>query len=251
MFPEDFGLKREDIYIPICDRGVISGWFIANANSKKTIVLAHGFGMNKGEILMRTFFLAKEYNLFYFDFLGSGGSAGRTEVGYSEPEDIAAVINFLKKNKPQATEKIALYGLSQGAGAAVRYTSENKDISCLILEAVYFSFKNIAGHWIWNRQKVPYFPAVYIYLLLKEIRLKCDLDELSPKTKAPKVTAPVLLIHGAEDKISLPKNAQKVYDLLPGYKELWIVPEAGHTSCSKAAATEYENRLTAFLKNNF
>ncbi len=251
LFPEDLGLQKEEISIALPGRGSVHGWFIAHPSSKKTVVLAHGFAMNKGEILRRTFFLAKDYNLCYFDFLGAGESAGQTDVGYSEPADIASVIRFLKENKPQLTQDIALYGLSQGAGAAVRYAAEHTDISCVILEAVYFSFREIARRWIWKRKRVPYFPAVWGYLLFKEIKLRCKLDSLSPQYMAPRITMPALVIHGKEDKVSLPRNAERVYALLKGPKELWIVPNAGHTSCSKTAGAEYEEKVTQFLKKYF
>lgn len=251
VFPQDFGLTREDVLIPVPGRGVIYGWFIANSSSTKTIVFAHGFAMNKGEILKRTYTLAPYYNLFYFDFLGAGESQGRTHVGYSEPEDISAVIHYLKEHKPQTTQKIALYGISQGAGASVRYAAEHQDIACLILEAVYFSFKDIAKRWIWKRKKTPYFPSVYGYLLFKEIKLRCKLDSLSPRHMAAKVSIPTLLIHGGNDTISPLANAQKVYDLLSGPKELWVVKQAGHTSCSKEAGGAYPDKIRSFLESYF
>ncbi len=251
IFPEDFGLVKEDIRVPVPGKGEISGWFIANPNSTKTIVLAHGFSMNKGDILRRTHFLAKDYNLCYFDFLGSGESTGRTDVGYSEPGDIEAVMRFIRQTKPASSQKMALYGLSQGAGAAVRYASTQQGVSCVILEAVYFSFKDIARRWIWKRRKTPYFPLVYSYLLFKDIKLHCRLDDLSPKNTAPGVTAPTLLIHGAKDTISPFANAEKVYALLSGPKELWAVAQAGHTSCAKEAAAAYADKINHFLSTYF
>ena len=251
VHPQAFGLTKEDVSIELPERGTIRGWFISHPNSTKTIVLSHGFAMNKGEILKRTHFLAKDYNLFYLDFLGAGDSQGRTKVGYSEPDDIAAVISYLKVNKPKSAEKIALYGLSQGSGASVRYAAEHKDISCMVLEAVYFSFKEIARRWIWKRQRTPYFPTVYGYLLYKDIKLHCNLDDLSPKKMAPRVSVPTLLIHGEQDSISPLKNAQKVYRLLVGPKELWVVKGAGHTSCSKQAGIAYEQKIKSFLDKYF
>ena len=68
---------------------------------------------------------------------------------------------------------------------------------------------------------------------------------------AAKVSIPVLLIHGGNDTISPLANAQKVYDLLSGPKELWVVKQAGHTSCSKEAGDTYPNKIHTFLENYF
>lgn len=250
FFPNDFGLSAEEFSIPISGRGTIRGWFIAQPSSPNTLVLTHGFAMNKGDILKRTYPLAQLCNLCYFDFLGSGESQGKTQVGYSETNDILHVINFLKEHKPQASRRIALYGLSQGAGAAVRYTANHPEIACLIAEATYYSFWDVARRWIWKRTKTPYFPTVYGYLRLKEWKLHCRLDDLAPKNTAQRVVVPTLLIHGEKDTISPVNNSHKIMALLAGPKELWIVPSAGHTSCAREAGPAYTQRISAFIKKH-
>lgn len=247
--PEDAALAYENVSFKALDGSTLSGWFIACPNSEKTVVCTHGFSMNKGDALKRTHFLAKNYNLFYFDFRGAGESAGRTKTGYSEPDDIAAAANWLQQNKAAQAQKIAFYGISQGAGALVRYAAEQpQQVSGLILEAVYFSFKDVARRWIWRRAKTPYFPAVYLFLRIKSHGLPADIDQFAPKHTAARVKAPVLLIHGALDRISPIKNAKRVYERLNGPKELWSAPTARHTSCSKYEPEEYKRRILAFLE---
>ncbi len=248
LHPQDVGLKAEEITVAIPGRGTVKGWFIANPASPNTLVLMHGFAMNKGDILKRTYLLAKDCNLFYFDFLGSGDSQGKTHIGYSEPDDLEHVIQYLKQYKPQATRRVALYGISQGAGAAVRYTANHPEMACLIAEATYYSFWDVARRWIWKRTKTPYFPTVYSFLRLAELKLHCHLEDFAPKNTASAIKVPSLLIHGQKDSISPLANARKVYALLSGPKELWSVPEAGHTSCARVAGEEYIRRIRAFLK---
>lgn len=251
FFPDDFGLLAEKFSVPIPDKGIIRGWFIPHPSSPNTLVLMHGFAMNKGDILKRTYPLAKICNLCYFDFLGSGESQGKTQIGFSEIDDIQHVINFLKEHKPQASRRIALYGLSQGAGAAVRYTANHPEIAFLIAEASYYSFWDVASRWIWNRTKTPFFPTVYGYLRLKEWKLHCRLDDLAPKNTAQRITVPTLLIHGEKDTISPVINSHKIMALLAGPKELWILPTAGHTSCAREAGPAYTQRIGNFIKEHF
>lgn len=249
-FPKDVGLLAEEISIPVLGRGVIRGWFLSHPTSEHTLVLMHGFSMNKGDVLKRTHLLSQDFNLFYFDFLGVGESQGKTIVGYSETDDIDKVIKYLKQHKSKATRYVSLYGISQGAGAAIRYVSEHPEITSLIAEAVYFSFWDVARRWIWKRMKTPYFPTVYSYLRIKEWKLQCSLEKFAPQNTAQYVEIPTLLIHGEKDAISPVTNAQKVYNLLKGYKDLLVVPLAGHTSCAWKAGSIYYQRIRNFLKEN-
>ena len=70
--PQDYQLEAQTVSLTISDRITLESWFIKSSRSNKTVILVHGFGMNKGEVLKRTYFLAKYYNLFYLDCRGSG-----------------------------------------------------------------------------------------------------------------------------------------------------------------------------------
>src|SRR5579862_1356798 len=67
--PETFGIHYEKVRFTTEDGVPIAGWFLASkAASDKAIILCHGWGTNKGEILEATRFLSERYNLLYFDF---------------------------------------------------------------------------------------------------------------------------------------------------------------------------------------
>ena len=68
VYPKDLGFKAEDITFQNSDGITLKGWFIPCKDSAKTLVLMHGFEMDKSQILPQTINLAKKYNLFYFDF---------------------------------------------------------------------------------------------------------------------------------------------------------------------------------------
>ena len=65
--PADFNLVAQTVHFKTQDGLTLEGWFVPNAASTKTILLVHGFDMNKGDVLKRTHFLAQSYNLFYID----------------------------------------------------------------------------------------------------------------------------------------------------------------------------------------
>ena len=99
-WPDQFKLPYENVTFRTEDKVQLKGWFIpAPEESEKTIILMHGWGMNRADILKNTYFLHDlGFNLFYFDFRALGESGGKTSsIGYLELKDITAAISFLKE----------------------------------------------------------------------------------------------------------------------------------------------------------
>lgn len=248
ILPCDYGLAAQTVYLEAADGISLEGWFIRAQNSSKTIILVHGFDMNKGDILKRTYYLAKEYNLFYLDCRGSGESSGKSAFGLKENKDICATVNWLKDNYPRQSQEIGLYGLCMGAAAASYYTAVYGGVKCLLLESSFYSLKNIAKRWAWKHIKVPYFPLVSSFLFFKEKSVGQKIESFSLQETAPKITCPVLMIQGEKDKLAPVKKAQKTFALLKGPKELWVVKDAGHTGCFNAGGEEYIRKTEKFFK---
>lgn len=249
--PQDYQLEAQTVSLTISDRITLESWFIKSSRSNKTVILVHGFGMNKGEVLKRTYFLAKYYNLFYLDCRGSGESTGHSEAGLQESKDIQATVECLHKTYPDLSQEIALYGISMGSAAVAYYAATHGGIKCLVLESSYYSFKNIAKRWMWKHAKVPYFPVVSSMISWKEHKLGQKVESFALQQTASKISCPVLMIQGGKDKLAPVSKAQKTYNLLTGPKELWIVPQAGHLSCYKIEQTAYINKITHFFQTYF
>ena len=247
IFPSDYGLVAQTVHFPTQDGLILEGWFIPNGASDKTIVLAHGFDMNKGDVLKRTHFLAKNYNLFYIDCRGAGGSQGHSSMGTKENRDVAAAVEYLHKNFPLQAREIGLYGISMGAAAVSYYTAHYGGIKCLLLESSYFSFKNVAKRWAWLHVKIPYFPLVGLVLFLKEKTQNIQVEDYALQSTAEKITCPVLMIQGERDRLAPITKARKTYKKLHMPKELWLVKEAGHTSCAKEGGEKYVQKVQSFF----
>lgn len=251
VFPKDLGFEAENITFQNEDGITLKGWFIPCKNSSKTLVLMHGFEMDKSQILPQTVNLAKKYNLFYFDFRGMGESAGKSAQGLREHLDAKAALEYLRKNKPQQSKEIALYGISLGASVASYIAATDKAIKAVILEACFYSYKRVVRKWAWNHHTLPYYPIVYIFLRFKRLKFRTGLEELSPKTSAPLIKCPVLQIHGKNDHLVSYKRALRVFDAVKSTKELWLVESAGHTRCHEIAGPKYLDEISKFLEKYF
>lgn len=249
--PEDYGLAKEDASFMTADNIPLHGWFIPREGSGKTLILMHGFGMNKVQVLKYTHQLAREYNLFYFDFRGAGESGGKTGQGLLEDKDIAAAVQYLKTAKKDAAREIALYGISLGAAAAAHYASVDHSIKCIVLESVFYSYKDVAARWTRSHLRIPYFPVVYLFLRFKSKKHKIGLEDFAPQTIAANIKCPVLMIHAELDRLAPLPMAKETFNLLQTKKEMWMVNGAAHSNIAEKTGQEYTDKISVFLKENF
>lgn len=249
-FPDQLHLPFENIIFKNVDGITLKGWFIpAEEESSKTIVFMHGWGMNKGNILCNTYFLRKKYNLFYFDFRGSGESgAGLASVGYLETRDASAAIKKLIQTRPEKCKEIGLYGLSMGAAVAIYEGARNAAVKCVVAEASYYSYEKVVARWARVHKHVPYFPLVALALYFAKRRLGIDPEDFSPKHNIEKLAGkPVFIINGADDNLSPRHDARKLYHAAKEPKQIWIIPNATHTESALVAGQQYKNRLSEFF----
>lgn len=254
IFPSNFNLPFEVLTFKNEAGITLKGWFIpAIDKSDKTIMFLHGWGLNKGDILANTFFLReKGFNLFYFDFRGSGESEqGPSSIGYFETQDAQSALDYICTSHPQETKHIGLYGLSMGAAVAVYTAAHNKQIECTIAEACYYSYKKVVARWARRHKHVPYFPLVALTLFFVRKRLGIDPEDYCPKNNIKKIAPrPILLITGKEDTLTPRHDARALFLEARNLKQLWLVPNANHTECAQKAGIVYQERLTEFFTKN-
>lgn len=252
LWPDQMGLAYENVTFQTEDKVQLKGWFITSPEfSDKTIILMHGWGMNRADIFKNTYFLRElGYNLFYFDFRALGESGGKTSsIGYLELKDSAAAIRFLKETRPQFCEKIGLYGLSMGGMVAICEAARTNDIACVVAEASYYSFRRVVSRWAWVHHKIPYFPVLPLVLHYIRKQLGVNPERYSPKYNIPKIAPrPVLLIHGRYDNLVPAAQAKLLYKCAGDPKEIWLVPGAKHNQCAEVGGYEYKERLADFFR---
>ena len=251
VWPDQFKLPYENIYFKKEDGITIKGWFLPNTTSDKTIILMHGWGMNRGDIFKNTYFLYDlGYNLMYFDFRALGESGGSvSSIGYLEVKDLQAALKFLKETRGFACNKIGLYGLSMGGMVAICEAAQDPEIACVAAEASYYSFRKVVSRWAWVHNKVPYFPLMAMVLHYMRKRLKVNPERFSPKFNVAKISPrPIFIIHGRYDNLVPAAQAKLLYKNAGEPKEMWLVPGAKHNKCAEVGGFEYKQRLGDFFR---
>lgn len=253
VFPERFGLAYEKETFYAADGLALAGWFVRSpVGREETILLCHGWGDNKGELLEQTAFLnrVEGYNLFYFDFRGHGESApSQVTMGKQELLDFAAAVAHLKAVRPRSSANLGVFGLSMGAAVAAMGLAAHPEIKAAVLESPFAEFREVGCRWAWNRYRVPYFPVMMTVLYMARLRSgHADIDAYSPAAFLPEARTPLLLIAAERDRLMPPGDVRRLYDLARGPKDFWLVPGAGHAKCRQAAPAQYEARVGAFFR---
>ncbi len=251
IWPDEYKLAYDNVYFTTEDKVTIKGWFIPCEGSEKTIILMHGWGMNRSDILKNTYFLHDlGFNLLYFDFRALGESGGKvSSIGYLETRDVRAAIDYLKQTRPESCKKIGLYGLSMGAMVAICEGASNPQVSCVVAEASYYSFRRVVSRWAWVHHKVPSFPVIPIVLHYIRRYLRVNPERYSPKYNIGKIAPrPVFIIHGRYDNIVPAAQAKLLFKRAGEPKEIWLVPGAKHNKCAEVGGFEYKQRLSDFFR---
>ena len=256
IFPEQFGLRYEKVSFKTRDGLTLKGWFLPSPRGeaeRRTLLMCHGWGDNKGELLGLSYFLNTEagFNLFYFDNRSHGESEGKvTTIGYLELIDFDAAVGFLKEHKPWCLDRLGVFGLSMGAAVAAMSVPAHPEIKAAVLESPFTDYRGVVRRWTWNNLRVPYFPCVLMCLWFLRLRVGgSEVDACSPIRFIGRVSPrPVLLIGGARDVLMPEEGVRALYAAAGEPKELWIVPEAKHAKCHETAGQEYERRVAGFFE---
>jgi len=233
----------------------LAGWYIPSAGGSgpagPTVVLAHGYGSNKSNMLDRAAMLHGAYNLVIFDFRNHGQSAASaTTQGVREAGDVRAVIDWLEAAK--GPDQIALLGVSMGGASVVNEADRDERIDALILESTHATLANAAQARL-DRAGYPLsMPGSWAVLLGTLIRIGEDVSAADPVQAVGRLDErPVLLISGAQDGSIGPNDAQ---DLLAAAEEagspaeLHVCEAAGHAQADDACAEDYAGWVLGFLQ---
>ncbi len=256
IFPEQFGLRYEKVSFPTEDGLTLRGWFIPSPKGDaRTILMCHGWGDNKGELLKQTYFLneAAGFNLLYFDFRSHGESEGEiTTIGGLETMDFDAAVRWLRAAKPDLAQRVGVFGVSMGAAVTVASMPEHPDLRCAVVESPFSDYRGVIKRWAWNNLKVPHFPLIDMALWMLRLRVgDPHIDKFNPHEAAGHIAPRPLFVLGGElDRLMPEDDVRRVFDAAKDPKQIWMVPGAYHAKCREAAEMEFDTRVAGFFSRN-
>jgi len=190
-----------------------------------TVLFFHGNAMVWPDGLYVTDLLASRgYGLLLAEYRGYNGNPGKPgEEGLYH--DARAALAFLE-GSGVASEDVVLAGLSVGSGPAVQLATEHQ-VRALILVSPVASLPATAS------AAYPWLPARWL--------LRDRYDNIA---KLPRVAAPVLILHGEDDRLIPRAHAERLGAANPE-AELVLLPGRGH---NMAADPEVQRLQLEFLE---
>ncbi len=277
VVPSDYGIIYDPVTFETSDGFSLQGWFVPaqdtagisnhlvgrlipvpdslkpplrpyildDVRAGATIVICPGDAGNMSfSILYAYNFFIRGFNVFTFDWRGFG----KSEDWPVDPDlliyaeflvDYEAALDYLITRPETDPSRIGLLGFSTGAYMSFAMADSRDDIAALAARATITSFDDLLpileqldpGR-AWHSPEG--FP-----------------DSLLPVNAAPDILIPVLMVVGVEDERTPAWMSRRVFDLLAGPGELWIVEGAGHGGISApemVAYSQFFQRITEFFE---
>jgi dipeptidyl aminopeptidase/acylaminoacyl peptidase len=225
--PPPPALAHEDVTFA-GDGGVeLHGWLFRappprrGAPARGLIVFLHGVADNRGSGLgVAARYVAKGYDVLAYDSRAHGASGGDAcTYGYYEKRDLARALDLMR------ADRAVVVGVSMGAAVALQAAAEDPRVAGVFSIATFSDLRTAA------RERAPFFAtdrAIREAFALAEAEGHFRVDDVSPETAAPRVRAPVVLVHGADDHETPPDHSERVARALAGPHELVLVPGKNH-----------------------
>lgn len=227
--------------------------YIPAANSKKTVIILHGFMNNKDTMgAYAAMFHKLGYNTLLPDARGHGQSQGNY-IGYGWREKVD-VKKWAKEviQKNGSDSKIAIFGVSMGGATTMMASGLTmpRQVKAYIEDCGYTNVKDEVEHEaedLYHLPTFPRFPLVEVLSGITRLRAGYFLGDGSSIRQVAKNKRPMFFIHGEKDTFVPTKMVYDNYQASKGKKELWIVPGAKHAKSFATKPAQYQKKVKAFL----
>lgn len=231
--PADVGLPGgARIAVTAADGVTLRGWYLPPAaDASRPAPALLWFGGNAETIAGVWPVLAAwrppEFGLLVIDYRGYGTSDGTpTEAGlYRDGE---AAWDALARRADVDAGRIAVFGRSLGSAVAL-HVALTRSVRAVVLESPLSSAADL------RRAHYPFLPGRL---------LRLSLDNVS---RARRLTTPLLVFHGADDRVAPPAMGRAVAEAGRA-RALHVIAGAGHNDTFAVGGQWYRETMTTFLR---
>ena len=200
----------DEIVVDTADGIALTAWYTPAPPGRPTVVILPG---KSGSLHHQRYrlerFMQARIGALLVAYRGYSGNAGRPdEQGLYR--DARAALDWLDRHGV-AARSIVVYGISLGTGVAVRMATE-RAVGAMVLEAPYTSITDVAAG------RYPFVPVRWL--------LRDRFDSLA---RIGEVSEPLLIMHGAADRVVPQALGRTLYAHAGAPKESFWPTEAGHS----------------------
>jgi uncharacterized protein len=208
--PAAAGLRFTEVEFRADDEERLHGWWVpAGAPVIGHVLLCHGNAGNIGDRVPHLALLsAAGFDVLVFDSRGYGRSSGRPSERGTHL-DARAAREVLGRQDGVDAARVLYLGESLGGAVALALALELPPAG-LILQSAFTSVRDMA------RRHYPFLPRAVVPDAYPNLR------------RIPRLRAPLLMLHGANDGIVPLMHGEELYAAAPEPKRIEVFPDAGH-----------------------
>ncbi len=283
MYPERVPITRVPTvpYVPVqletVDHVTIRGWFIPaphGTGRTPAILLLHGVADNRNAFNIDcratdakdicppnsayaqgsypTFIEALHqhgYAVLAIDQRAQGESGGDfCTYGLYETRDVAAALAYLQHRPDVDSKRLGIYGSSLGTITAIHAAALLPAFRAVAVESPFADLKETLQAVTAPLIRLPSW-IVWPILKLYQLRTGADFTQLrNIDDMAALGNRPFYAIGDMKDSVTLPGDARRLYNASHSpLRQLWEVPDTGHTGSRFYHPVEFDQRLIAFF----
>lgn len=255
--PKDFGAAFEVISFPARDGAALSGWHLpakSAVEARGVVILCHGMMKTRADMLGWAEALWEHgFALLLFDFRGYGRSADELcSAGYKEALDLLGALDYVERRPELVGLPIGVFGFSMGGAVSIMTAADDLRIQAVATLGAFASLDRA----VWQRCKRHFGPfgpiAKWAMTNIGFVKrwYPVDFSRVSPINAVTRITPrPLLLLHGAKDKIVNLADARDLYGAAGYPKELHILTESQHGIMPDALRQKTEEQVAQFFCN--
>jgi uncharacterized protein len=241
----------EEISYSVEGMGKRDGWFFPGLKSAPTILLCPGYGEGREELLpLATAVQEQGYNVALVQFVGDSAKGIETTLGYSEVQQLRAVLSVLAERTDVDKSRFGFWGTDMGGYAALLLAESDPRVRAIAIESVYDRPQEmlrilVSRYGIGSLPLLPSFAEkAFDWLNYKDAGVPPLSQRLSRLAGVPK------LFIEASDSPDLAKTTARLFVSAPEPKEQVAIVRGNYAGMLDEEKREYENRIASFFLSN-
>ena len=205
------GVSGEMVRIATRRKRTLAAWWLPGER-RGTVVILHGWGANRELMLpLGKPLQAAGWNVLLCDARNHGESDDDTFSSMPRfAEDTDAALAWLRRRPGLAAAPVALLGHSVGAAAVLLAASRRDDIGAVVSLSAFAHPDGMMRRWL-AAKRLPFVPLGWYVLRYVEHVIGHCFAAIAPETTLPRVRCPVLLVHGRDDTVIPPSDAERLF----------------------------------------
>jgi pimeloyl-ACP methyl ester carboxylesterase len=231
--PGTLGLRFAEVWLQVeTGQSLVNGWWLPKEEGAPVVLLLHGTGRTmRGVMHVASALHDAGAAVLMIDYRGMGRSDRGLLTESTMVEDARSAWLQMRWFQGDPT-RCLVYGHSLGAVVALELAARNPDVAGVILEGAPTSVRELLrSSWLER-----------LYPLDWLLRGRFDAG-----AKLPRVRAPILFIHGRDDRIVPPAMSVELHRRANEPKRLLLVDRAGHGDAAVVDASAFKAAIGSLL----